>query len=256
MDLLERIARAERGLRGQEIVAPVLPGSAVAARVCGLVQRLTVVPSGHRGWSVLRVRGDGTAAVVRAATLSEISKYMERLPRHRFLLVDRNGERWLGLRDGALHPIGLVDEGQRFDHVWARFDGGSSWFEAPASGSDPARAGWLREQWAAQVAPAELARPGLTPEEVAAYTHLWDGSREPEQRRVERALGHAGARLMSVAPTGDQLEVTFELDGRPRMAQVRRSDLTVLAAGICLSGLDDEFDLASLVAVLREADRR
>src|SRR5687767_13298848 len=99
--ILERVARAERAARDREFVAPVLPGSSVCIRISGLVGRLRVTPRDHRGWAVLRDNGRGDAEVLRAASLSEISKYCERLPRFRFLLVERDARGWLGLRAAA-----------------------------------------------------------------------------------------------------------------------------------------------------------
>jgi len=277
--ILERVAREERAMRDRELVAPVLPGSAVVIRVSGLAGRLRVLPADHAGWAVLKPDDRGNAMVLREATLSEMAKYLERLPRYRMLLVEREQGRWWGVSAGdgrlspdALYPLGLVTEGERFEAVAVRFDGASFWFEGPDAGGDPGRAEWLRDQLVAGAAPDALERPGLTPPERRAYAHVVAerarleeerarhaeerrailGERE-ESRRLERALTHAGGRLLRFDPVGDNLAVTFQVDGRERRATVRRADLTVLAAGICLSGRDADFDLATLVTVLREA---
>ncbi len=44
-------------------------------------------------------------------------------------------------------------------------------------------------------------------------------------------------------------------DGRREHTTVLDSSLSVVSAGICLAGREPEFDLASIVSVMREAER-
>ena len=126
--------------------------------------------------------------------------------------------------------------------------------------------------------PDALVRPGLTPGRRLAYATevAWRLDEERARRqaeqlrqaaeaaarvgeqehRVREALAHAGANLRDLVERGDVYRVTYEVDGRRHTSVVNRNDLTIRTAGICLSGQDSNFDLASLVGVLREGERK
>ena len=74
------------------------------------------------------------------------------------------------------------------------------------------------------------------------------------EQRLRNALAHGGAKLVDFAERGDGFRVSYTVEGQQYTSSVAKDDLTVQVAGICLSGLDHHFDLASLVGVLREAD--
>jgi hypothetical protein len=68
-------------------------------------------------------------------------------------------------------------------------------------------------------------------------------------------LSHAGAQLIEYLERGDSYRVTYSIDGRRFTSSVNKEDLSVQVAGVCLSGADQLFDLASLVGVLREGEQ-
>jgi hypothetical protein len=76
---------------------------------------------------------------------------------------------------------------------------------------------------------------------------------DPTRRRLAESLSHAGAELIDYLERGDVYRVRFLVGGRPHVSAIDKKDLTVQSAGICLSGEDRKFDLASLVGVLRES---
>ncbi|MFN2226738.1 MAG: hypothetical protein ACK2UY_10530 [Anaerolineae bacterium] len=172
-----------------------------------------------------------------------------------------------------------------FQRVITRFDGSFFWFQEIDRRRSPAIAAYLRDELNAGTPAEELHKPTLTAEEREVYRLAWqavqlaaqqaaEAAREAEeatrqaeeaarlaaeaarrdrvQVRLADALAHAGAELASYIERADAYTVTYSVDGHMHRSTVRKDDLTVVAAGICLSGGDRHFDLQSLVGVLRE----
>lgn len=192
------------------------------------------------------------------------------------------------VRIEGVAPIELAEEVQLFDVVVARYDGTRFWFDEVDPRHDPAAAAYLRASLNDAVDPAALVRRDLTPEQRAAYeVQLFSqlppdeppadevaerapqrARRRAELRRAQRAaaaadpvrarlrenLSHAGAQLIDYLERADGFRVTYAVDGAQYTTSVNKHDLTVQVAGICLSGEDQNFDLASLVGVLRESE--
>jgi hypothetical protein len=185
-------------------------------------------------------------------------------------------------------PLRLAAEVQLFDCVRCRYDGSQFWFDERDMRHDPGAAAYLRAALADQTPPPDLERSGLTAEERAAYElNYWQlvqppdvdpeedepqsnalhrrrskrlrpgepAAREadPVRRRLRDSLSHAGAQLVDYLERGDSFRVRYRIGGREYTSSVDKADLSVQVAGICLSGEDQKFDLASLVGVLREA---
>jgi hypothetical protein len=270
-DAFRKLAAAEDRFLGSEFLVPVLQRSQVRVRIAGVVCTLSVTPADFQGWGVFRPRSHSSAELFRPAKLAERRHYLELFPLVRLVLCRRDGGDWLALpahqgdrriRIAGLVPLRLVEEAQQFDVVRTRFDGANFWFEGPDPACDPATAAWLRRSLNEAVDPNQLTRPGLTPEEKAAYAvnyYLKEEirrQRETEQTegKLREALHHAGAELVDYLERQDSYRVTYSIGGRQHVSAVRKDDLSVQVAGICLSGQDSRFDLASLVGVIREAE--
>jgi hypothetical protein len=297
-ELLQRFAGAEDEFLSRQFLAPAVCGGVVRVRIGSVVCRIRVVPAQFEGWGVFQPVATTEARLVRQAGLGERRQYLDLLPLVRLIVCRRAGRTWYGtaasfgdarIRLEGLAPIALADEVQRFDVVVARYDGALFWFDELDGRHDPAAAAYLRAALSDRLEPGDLARPGLTAEQRAAYElcfveanrpataeppergpernppHRRRGRRDPQRphatpsddaviQRLRQGLSHAGAQLVDYLERADSFRVTYRVGRRTYTSAVDKQDLTVQVAGICLSGEDRKFDLASLVGVLREGE--
>ncbi|MDW8028398.1 MAG: hypothetical protein RMK94_08415 [Armatimonadota bacterium] len=74
------------------------------------------------------------------------------------------------------------------------------------------------------------------------------------ERKMRHQLSLLGAQLVSIQQQGENYIIRWR-DGRREYMTVLYSPLSVVSAGICLAGREHKFDLASIVGVMREAER-
>jgi hypothetical protein len=277
-DALERLAAQEQAFIGTQFLAPLVAGGNVAVRIGGVVCNMKATPRNFEGFGIFKADSHSRATLVREATMNERRRYLDLFPR--VLLVVFRRQRDLisavpaNQADGRFSIEGQIElrlmgqEADLYDTIVARFDGNQFWFDRLDARGNPAAAPYLRQAFLNNVAPQDLDRSSLSPGHRLAFAinhqvridaaaaaeraRVLD-QRTRAQEQLGEALGHAGARLRDFVEQGEQYRVTYEIDGQRHVSVVRRGDLTVQTAGICLSGLDANFDLASLVGVMREA---
>lgn len=268
---IDRLAKAEAGFVGSRFVAPVLRGHGVGVRIAGVRCRLAVEPADFGGWGAFEAVKQDRAKLLRPMTMAERRRYLALFPPVRLILCRREGDGWLGMPASqadsrfsieGLVPVRFVEDADVFETVVARFDGGQFWFESTDDRADPATPPMLREALGKMTEPKDVHRPGLTREQRTAYALVYrerleamlQDERHRAETRLRVALEHAGAELRDYREQGDVYRVSYEVDGTRHTSVVRKDDLGVVTAGICLSGGDQAFDLASLVGVLREGE--
>ncbi len=275
----DRLARAEERFLKSEFLAPAVGGGVVRVRIAGVPCELRIRPPRFTGWGMFRPISHDEAELIRQAGLADRQSYLKLFPLVRLVLCRRDeAGTWRGLaahRDGqpfhiqGLVPIRLADEAEQFETIRARFDGGNFWFEGADARSDPAAARYLRESLIQRTPVDELQRGGLSPEQRAAYAvHFIEpktsrkkddgGPPAPHppttEQRLREALAHAGAELKDFTERRDGYRVSYTIGGRRHTSSVSKEDMSVQVAGICLSGEDENFDLKSLIGVIREAE--
>lgn len=278
--LLSRFAAQEADFLKQEFLAPALRGGQIRIRIAGVVCTVRIKPAAFAGWGVFQPNSHAEATLVRKASLAERRSYLELFPLVRLIICRRAGQVWHGsaasFGDRRIHlqgmaPVNLAEEVQLFDCVRTRYDGSRFWFHELDTRHDPAAAAYLRSALSDGAEPQDVRRRGLTPEERAAYElNYWEAVRPAHMRssaeelaglaesdivrsRLRESLSHAGAQLVDYLERADSFRVTFVVGARQYTSSVNKDDLTVQVAGICLSGQDRNFDLSSLVGVVREA---
>jgi hypothetical protein len=268
-EALDRLAAAEARFLAGQFLAPVPHGGQVQVRLAGIICELCVEPANFEGWGVFKPLTHSLARLVRPATLAERQRYLRLFPLLRLILCRHEGDQWLAtpahqadsrFRIEGTISVRLVEEAQLFEVIETRFDGGQCWFERLDPRRDPAAAAYLRRSLQDMVEPDQLHRPGLTAEERTAYAlNYWprlqaelEAARDRTEERLREALAHAGAEYQGYLEREDTYRVEYTVNGERQLSVVNKHDLSVQVAGICLSGEDEQFDLQSLVGVIRE----
>src|SRR5439155_25066166 len=223
------------------------------------------------GWALFQPVSDDTAEVAEEASLPLVTEYLQRLQPLRLRLAHAlKGQNWLAYpvnesdarqRYGAARPVPvhLVAEGAPFEQIGARWDGGSWWFEEVDRRADPQVAERLREAMRAITPPEAVRFKGITPEMRVAYDLAAQQAKEfqalmqprRDEARLRAALTLGGGELREFHDRGDFWLVEWTTrDGERHTSAIAKQELTVVSAGICLSGQDRDFDLQSLVGVV------
>ena len=265
---------AEDAFLKTRFLAPILPNGQVRVRIEGVVCTLRVEGAIEPGWAILKPLAIDRAKVVRQSKKRQLRQYLALFPQIQLLLVARKykTDDWLAIKahdgDRRFHfggrkrvvTLRFVQGAERFQNVIARFDGSHFWFEKVNRRRNSAIAAYLREALAAESEPETLHKSTLSKEERYAYQLAYEGMLAAEQNkdemRLTEALAHAGAKLESYIERDDTYSVTYQVDDETHRSTIRKDDLTVMVSGVCLSGLDHDFDLQSLVGVLRERRER
>jgi hypothetical protein len=190
-----------------------------------------------------------------------------------------------------VHLCDPTDGAAPFERAVARVDGRALWFDGPDPLADPTHADWLRDaaeadelpdRWLPGLAGGErlallfhhlraverdhaaggLGMP-LPPDASPRQREAWLRQRAAGQRledRLRRALAKADATLHRYVelPAAEGRPASFVVEWSQQGQQRRyRSTLdptlAVISSGICLSDRDGDFDLTSLVSVMRDS---
>jgi hypothetical protein len=266
--LIDKLAAEEEEVLKSSFLAPVVRNGSVCVRIQGIVCKFLPEDREFEGWGIFKPVSLKKVRLQKPAQRPLVRKYLDQLTSVVLIVADPAGNPPSAI---LAHPAGspvkfegpvplrMMEGVERFRHVIARFDGFNFWYDRIQPGRNPAQAAYLRKSLDKDREVKKLDRPGLLPQEKLLYADLLKLERirreAPDRRRIRQALEHAGASLESYYKRKKAYSVTFVLDGQRHTSRIREKDLTVLSAGICLSGEDKKFDLQSLMGVLREGRR-
>lgn len=267
--LIDKLARKEETFLKRSFLAPLVKGGKVCVRIEGIVCQFIPEDRNFEGWGLFKPLSLHRVGLQEVASRTFVRKYLDQLTPVELIVADPSGRTRTaviahpaGSRvrvDGPV-PVHLVERAEPFRHVISRFDGFNFWFDRLHPGRNPAQAAYLRKSLDKDLEAEKLNWPGLVPQEKMLYAEVLKQERirkeDPERRSIRKALEHGGATLDSYYQRRKEYSISFVLDGIRHTTMVRKDDLTVISAGICLEGEDEKFDLQSLIGVLREARQR
>lgn len=253
LQTLRHLIRQEAATHGMEVVAPLDGRGRIAVPVDGM--RWLVRPeAAFTGWGVFHVLRTRYARLLRPADPWEIEGYAARGRRLRGRVLQRPVGGTCAVLLEAPRTIclaHLVPAAEPLEELELCYDGARCWCVEVRPWPS-----WL-SAWQDALRRGDPTGPDGTQAMHVAYglALSLQGAAQPDlQQRVRTALQHAGASFERVSETPRGAQVRWRYRGAVHEALVRPDTLEVVSAGICLSGRDRDFDLTSLVSVMRERD--
>lgn len=267
LDLIENLGKKESDLTNHEVISPVFNNRKIVTRLSGVTYQFQI-PYTKPGWYSFKPVDFHNARVSREANMGEIDSYLRKLQRVYLILFQREKNCWLGV-PATRAPIDLQevyqvllpnDSADVFDHVVGRFDGCRIWFHDLNTRVDLTLTEYLKMELEKGTGVNKLHYKGLSFAEKSAYAIKLQLEEKKKVRsvkdRLKDAVEHGGGEFVSYKERSDHFSVTYNVDGRKYTSFVQKNDgFGVLSAGICLSGGDRNFDLKSLIPVLKEGHR-
>ncbi|MGB7892093.1 MAG: hypothetical protein WCF82_09370 [Microcoleus sp.] len=266
--ILSQLAAKEGHLLDTQFLAPCVPGGSVRTRVSSMVYTFQPQPRNFEGWAIFAPVNEKIAAVIEEPSLPQVAEYLQLLlPVRLHLVCLLQGQTWLAYpvnasdakqRTGVAKPVPvhLVTEGSQFEPIVARWDGHCLWFEEIDRRADPLPSEELKAALKKLILPQEVRFKGMTPEMRTVYELVSRNIKDlypkvREEKRLQRALKMGGGELRDFFDRENYWLVEWTSGtGENHTSAIAKNDLTVMSAGICLSGLDKDFDLHSLVGVV------
>ena len=270
LSILDKFIEQENKITEMEFISPVFYNTIVVMKIYGVVYKFNI-KSVEPGWYIFKPIDYENAAKERDANFNEIEQYLKKLIPIRLITSYKNNGIYyalpqkgnkLGLGIESLLPIYLSDDNVLdFEIVVCRFDGYNIWFEISDQNNDLMKEEYLRKSYSDALSSEKLKYSGLMLEEKAAYAIKFKMDKEIKKKTVQQgiagAVSHAGGKLVSYRERNDSFSITYNVDGNEYTSFVSKdSNYNVVSAGICLNGYDNNFDLKSLVGVIREGQNR
>ncbi|MEG4572312.1 hypothetical protein QUA56_06390 [Microcoleus sp. N3A4] len=268
--IISKLAAQEGQLLDTQFLAPCVRGGRVRTRIGGMTYLFQPQPQNFEGWAIFEPVNENVAAVIEEPIWPQVAEYLQLLmPIRLHLACVLQGQTWLAYpvnesdakqRTGAAKPVPvhLVTKGSQFEQSVARWDGDCFWFEEIDRRANPLHSEKLRIALKELILPQDVRFKGMTPEMRTVYELVsrnikyFDPNVQAEQR-LQRALKMGGGELRDFCDRQNYWLVEWTSEsGEHHTSAIAKNDLTVMSAGICLSGLDKDFDLQSLVGVVED----
>ena len=270
LSLIQSLAEQEQSLTHQPFMAPCILKGKIRVKLSGLLCTLKPQPANYEGWGIFEATDTHTAVYQKPVKRTKVDAYLNLFPSLRVRLAFHlQGRTWLAYpqyegdmrqRFGHVKPIvvHLVKGCSRFEPIVVRWDGSSFWWQKSDRSSSIVHTKKLRQALRQEILSTDLSFSGLTPEMKVVYRLVCKSlpafsPKHQAEKRLKNALDVGGGALENFTDRGDYWTVQWMTsDGVAHSSAIAKKDLTVIGAGICLSGRDEDFDLQSLVGVVEQ----